>query len=277
MKMFCWEELYCKSIEEIRKKEMKLTFLKSCIKSAIFVFYTLTSRISLYITVTLMIYMNHSINASDVYMSSAIFGITQITLVIMLAKLVECLAYALVSFERIQNILDMSEIDNKSINIELGSTKLIDVTSSWHPYAISNEKPTAFTFRSINVVFPCSAITMVTGPVGSGKSSLLMTLANELHVYSGKVFIGGISTYMPQEPWLFPSTVRQNILFGLPFDEQKYQHILESCALDHDLVQFPNGDSSNVDDKGLILSGGQKARIALARKLLKLNCCYYCN
>ncbi|GAB6025823.1 hypothetical protein CHUAL_011804 [Chamberlinius hualienensis] len=268
MKMFCWEELYCQSIAKIRKKEMKLTFLKTCCRTIMFTIYTTTARISIYIAIVALLYMTHTINVSNVYMCFVIFNTTQTTVVILFARLIESFANALVSFERIQNVLTIREIEKNNQSTEFGPPSLTQVTSSWHP-SIDDKYLSNYTLKDITVTFPNSTITVVTGPVGSGKSSLLLTLANELFIYSGKVFSGKTATYMPQEPWIFPSTVRQNILFGLPFDEQRYQQILSSCALDHDISQFLNGDSSKVDDKGLTLSGGQKARIALARAMYR--------
>lgn len=111
-------------------------------------------------------------------------------------------------------------------------------------------------------------LTMVTGNVGSGKSTLLKSMLGECSITRGTCSVKGTVSYASQEPWVFPSTVRQNIIFGLPFDEERYFQVLSCCALTFDINLFENGDQTIVGDKGLNLSKGQKARISLAR------CCY---
>ncbi|XP_014611630.1 PREDICTED: multidrug resistance-associated protein 4 [Polistes canadensis] len=109
----------------------------------------------------------------------------------------------------------------------------------------------------------------VIGMVGSGKSSLLSTILGEMNIINGVVKCYGNVSYACQEAWVFGSTVRQNILFGQPYDRQRYQRIIKACALLRDFKQFPQGDLTIVGDRGSSLSGGQKARINLARAMYK--------
>lgn len=109
----------------------------------------------------------------------------------------------------------------------------------------------------------------IIGPVGSGKSSLVNLLLKELPIKSGEMKINGTISYSSQEPWLFSGTVRQNILFGENYDEKRYAKVVEICALKSDFLQFPYGDKTLVTEKGKSLSGGQKARINLARCVYK--------
>lgn len=87
----------------------------------------------------------------------------------------------------------------------------------------------------------------------------------ELPVKSGSCQINGKLSYACQEPWVFASTIRKNIIFGHPYDKRRYREVLRVCALQRDLELFPQGDLTVVGDRGAMLSGGQKARINLAR------------
>lgn len=116
------------------------------------------------------------------------------------------------------------------------------------------------TLQNINLEFEKGKLIGVIGPVGAGKSSLLQVLLRELPLQSGSLRINGITSYASQEPWVFAASVRQNILFGDEYDQDRYDKVVESCSLLRDFEQFENGDRTIVGEKGT-LSGGQKARI----------------
>jgi ABC-type multidrug transport system fused ATPase/permease subunit len=105
----------------------------------------------------------------------------------------------------------------------------------------------------------------IVGQVGSGKSSLLGGLLGDMKLCLGSVGIKGSVAYMGQRPFIQNSTLRDNITFGLPFDQQKYSQTLFECALLPDLKVLPGGDMTEIGERGINLSGGQKARVALAR------------
>ncbi|KAK7601741.1 hypothetical protein V9T40_009182 [Parthenolecanium corni] len=109
----------------------------------------------------------------------------------------------------------------------------------------------------------------IVGPVGSGKSSLLQAILRELPLKSGNIEISGTISYASQEPWLFAGSVRQNILFGLPMDRERYRQTIRACALKTDFEQLPFGDKTIVGERGVSLSGGQRARVNLARAVYK--------
>jgi len=92
-------------------------------------------------------------------------------------------------------------------------------------------------------------------------------ILNELDLVKGNLIVKGKLAYAPQDPWIFSGTVRQNILCGLDFDLVRYIQVIQACALDFDLSNFALGDETQVGEKGISLSGGQKARISLARCL----------
>ncbi|KAF8213507.1 P-loop containing nucleoside triphosphate hydrolase protein [Mycena galopus ATCC 62051] len=126
------------------------------------------------------------------------------------------------------------------------------------------------------MLFKPGCINLVVGPTGSGKTSLLMALLGEMHfVPSGPTSwynlprAKGVS-YAAQESWVQNETIKaclENILFGAEYDEARYKKVLHQCALERDLELFEAGDATEVGEKGLTLSGGQKARITFARAL----------
>ncbi|KAI0918391.1 hypothetical protein AcV5_002391 [Taiwanofungus camphoratus] len=129
-----------------------------------------------------------------------------------------------------------------------------------------------FTLRIENeLVFERGHINLIVGPTGSGKTSLLMALLGEMHYipagsdsYVNLPRLGGVA-YAAQESWVQNETIKENILFGSPYDEERYNKVIVQCGLERDLSLFNAGDETEVGEKGLTLSGGQKARITLAR------------
>ena len=122
-----------------------------------------------------------------------------------------------------------------------------------------------FILQDIGLTTTSGSLTVVTGPVGSGKSTLLSAIAGEISDTSGIITCPETIVYVPQEAWVFSGTLRENILFGQPYDEHRYTRILKACALMEDIQQFPNGDQTIVGERGVVLSGGQRARVSLAR------------
>lgn len=117
----------------------------------------------------------------------------------------------------------------------------------------------------ISLSVPKGDLLAVVGRVGSGKSSLLSGILGEMFKLSGTVELRGKVAYAAQTPWLLSATLRDNILFGAEYDQELYETVIEACALVDDLAMLRDGDETQVGEKGITLSGGQKARISLAR------------
>lgn len=109
----------------------------------------------------------------------------------------------------------------------------------------------------------------IVGQVGSSKSTLLNGILGELAIDAGTLTVNGSISYASQEPWLFEGSVRSNIVFVEEFDEQRYKKVVEVCALERDFKLLPQGDATIVGEQGSSLSGGQKARVNLARAIYK--------
>jgi ATP-binding cassette subfamily C (CFTR/MRP) protein 4 len=117
-------------------------------------------------------------------------------------------------------------------------------------------------------------LTVIIGSVGSGKTAVLMSILNELKTSGGRISVSGRLGYASQESWIFGGTVRENILFGHKYDDRKYREVVHVCALEEDLKQLEAGDQTVVGERGVTLSGGQRARVSLARTLYSGADCY---
>jgi ABC-type multidrug transport system fused ATPase/permease subunit len=149
------------------------------------------------------------------------------------------------------------------------------------PSVVIDASP-AFTIPNLNLSFPEKELSIIVGPTGCGKTSMLLGLLGEMNLTSGKVFLpkkfpvtnnqhdhdfslnGGIA-YVSQSAWLQQATIRDNILFGEPFNQQRYSQVIRICALLPDFQTLTDGDLTEVGEKGITLSGGQKQRVSLAR------------
>jgi ABC-type multidrug transport system fused ATPase/permease subunit len=124
-----------------------------------------------------------------------------------------------------------------------------------------------FQLKDVNLEIPRDCLIAVVGEIGSGKSSLLSALFGEMRRTEGKVTFGGTSASCTQVPWICNATVRENILFGRPFEEERYWDVIHQACLETDLDLLPNGDAETIGEKGVNLSGGQKARVNIARAI----------
>ncbi|XP_049887665.1 ATP-binding cassette sub-family C member 4-like [Pectinophora gossypiella] len=145
------------------------------------------------------------------------------------------------------------------------SVELSGVSASW----TDSKEQSEMTLKNISMRVRKGKMCAVIGPVGSGKSSLLQVLLKELPTSKGSCSVNGKISYASQDAWLFPATVRENILFGVPYDVERYKKVCKVCCLQPDFKQFPYGDLSLVGERGVSLSGGQRARINLARAVYR--------
>jgi ABC-type multidrug transport system fused ATPase/permease subunit len=143
-----------------------------------------------------------------------------------------------------------------------------------------------FILHNLNLEFPNNSLTVISGPTGSGKSLLLAAILGEVDVLEGNItvprappvdqrfdskataadwIIPSSIAFVAQTPWIENMSIKDNILFGLPYDETRYNKVLSACALTQDLTLFDDGDQTEVGAQGISLSGGQKWRLTLAR------------
>ncbi|XP_029847824.3 multidrug resistance-associated protein 5 isoform X2 [Ixodes scapularis] len=121
--------------------------------------------------------------------------------------------------------------------------------------------------RDISLHITKGSLIGICGRVGSGKTSLLNALCGEMNLLKGDIDVNGNIAIATQQAWIFNATIRDNILFGLPYLKSRYDAVLDACCLLPDLAQFTSSDLTEIGERGVTLSGGQRQRISLARAL----------
>jgi ABC-type multidrug transport system fused ATPase/permease subunit len=130
---------------------------------------------------------------------------------------------------------------------------------------IEEEQP--FELKDLDISIGRKELVAVIGGVGSGKSSLLGALAGDMRKTKGDVMIGASRAFCPQYAWIQNATVRENIIFGKEFKQSWYDKVVDACALRPDLDMLPNGDRTEIGERGITVSGGQKQRMNIARAI----------
>ncbi|GLB07372.1 hypothetical protein AtubIFM57258_002704 [Aspergillus tubingensis] len=217
---------------------------------------------------------------------------TAISLFLQLEGIVGRIPYLLVSVitaqvsaDRIDKFLRAPEQEENTHPGEVISFHNASVT---FPCDAQDAAADRFALRNVNLVFPNNALSIISGPTGSGKSLLLAAILGEVEVLGGYVHVPRdvcpqerfdnkatasnwilptAMAFVSQTPWIENATIKNNILFGLPFDPVRYEKVLQACALTTDLALFEDGDETEVGAQGISLSGGQKWRLSLARAI----------
>lgn len=272
IKMYAWEKPFAKLIQKARKLELKIITKTSYVRGLYMTFNLFTTRVALFAALLTMVLLDQEVSATKVFVFASYFNLLAQSMSSMFVRGISEVAEVLVAIKRLQTFLlseefeDKQQIENNNINNEKSSNlslKLKNFTAKW------NENSTENTLSDLNLDVQKGKLIAIIGPVGAGKSSLLQAILGELPSTDGNVNINGKLSYASQEPWVFAASVRQNILFGMEYDKYRYSNVIKACALEKDFQQFPYGDQTIVGDRGASLSGGQKARINLARAVYR--------
>ncbi|TDL29986.1 P-loop containing nucleoside triphosphate hydrolase protein [Rickenella mellea] len=293
IKLFGWEAKMNARLYEKREDELKYIFKRQVLELFNVNFNHLIPILTMIATYsTYRIIMKEQLNASTVFSSMAVFDILKDQLLVAFYLIPTCIQ-AKVSLDRVTEFLQEIELlDEYSTNPDEGIEGAVigrpdegdvigfcDATFAWSEdlqgYFTSSQ--TNFRLRIENeLFFKRGCFNLIIGPTGSGKTSLLMALLGEMHFLpSGPTSSfnlprsGGVA-YAAQEAWVQNETIKDNIIFGSAFDEERYKKVVYQCGLERDLALFEAGDNTEVGEKGLTLSGGQKARITLARAIYSM-------
>ncbi|KAL3285858.1 hypothetical protein HHI36_000378 [Cryptolaemus montrouzieri] len=287
IKMYAWERTFSKFIESFRNSELivikRATYLKSIFPS----FLMFVNTTAVFVGILTMIYMAEPISVAKVYKMVVYYSffntIISFCYPISVTKNVELYNV----LKRIEKFMATEEIKEENMytfdsNSSEREIKLEDICARWSGTKkndfeekdnIGQEKSALMlgseVLKNVNLKVKDNEFLGVVGPVGSGKSSLLYTILGETHITSGQAIIKGTISYASQEPWIFSGTIRQNIIFNQAFDESRYLEVIRVCGLERDLQLFRLSDLTLVGERGSCLSGGQKARINLARAVYR--------
>lgn len=274
IKMYAWELPFQRVVAEARRREIQQIRYASYIRGINLSSFVFIERSTLFIAIATCIFTDQGISAESVFSMAQFFNILQLNAAIFYPMALAFAAEALVTFKRIEEFLMKPEKREQEAGLErrasmvivdtkLNAVELNGVSASWDDAAKQR------TLNDIDLKVKPGQLCAVIGPVGAGKSSLMQLLLGELPVQAGNVILNGSISYAAQKPWLFSGTVRANILFGQIYDKKRYKEVIKCCALTTDFEQLPKGDKTVIGDRGASLSGGQKARISLARAMYK--------
>ncbi|KAI1384101.1 putative ATP-binding cassette transporter protein [Hypoxylon trugodes] len=273
-----WE----KKIGDVREREL------SCVWSAfmndvMLIGCWITSPIML-AAVALAVYaaLYGTLTPSVAFVSLGVFKALEVTLSV-IPELTTDLVDAWVSVKRMDTYLRGAEISK--ITKEADEVTFDEASIAW-PSDSQEEDPDRFVLRDINIIFPKGELSIISGKTGSGKSLLLAAILGEIDILNGSIsvprapsqghdqkanrdnwIIPGAIAFVAQIPWIENATVKENILFGLPYDAYRYNKTIEVCALTKDMEMFSDGENTEIGANGINLSGGQKWRITLARAI----------
>uniref|UniRef100_A0A3P9IC91 Cystic fibrosis transmembrane conductance regulator n=1 Tax=Oryzias latipes TaxID=8090 RepID=A0A3P9IC91_ORYLA len=264
IKMYAWEKPFAALVSDVRNKEISKIMKSSYLRGLNMASFFCASKIILFVTFTLYVLLGNTISASRVFVTVSLYTAVRLTVTLFFPSAIEKLFESRVSIRRIQEFLLLDEITKGGSALppedkKENSVELQNLTCYW------DKNLDAPTLQNVSFTLKSNQLLAVIGPVGAGKSSLLSAILGELPAEKGVLKVKGQMTYAAQQPWVFPGTIRSNILFGKEFDQQKYDRVIKACALKRDLELLPGGDQTVIGDRGATLSGGQKARVNLAR------------
>ncbi|XP_031344905.1 probable multidrug resistance-associated protein lethal(2)03659 [Photinus pyralis] len=265
IKMYTWELFFEKAIIALRKKEVFNLRILLYLKALILSIGILNAKLGLYFCIITYVALDNYITAEKAFVVTGCFATLQNNMTISIPLAIAYVAELKAALERITSFLALEEIGTRSVAKNFYSEKpYVNIRNA----TVKTEDGHVF-INNVTIRFN-NGLNLITGPIGSGKSTLLRLVLGELAETSGSVEVCGNVSYASQEPWLFPGSVKQNIVFNEPWNEERYKEVVRVSALRKDFEALPVGDMTCITDKGLNLSRGQKTRINLARALYKV-------
>lgn len=306
IKLHAWEDAYESDIKRTRIKEVDKVRKSLYIRNLVIGLGMSVPNISSLATFLAMYKIDHGDRtAANIFSSLALFQVLA-TQMFLLPLAISTGSDMYVALGRLQAFLDSPE-ETKIDDVDFGSVSNLPASVSlkmshayfeWEDFQLydttkekgnldatararpdhkveeelvsNSEKPACslFGFKDLNFEINGGEFVIITGQIGTGKTSLLNAMAGFMTKTAGRVEVNG-DLLLCGYPWIQNATVRDNIIFGSPYDKRKYKEVIRVCALEADLDILPSGDLTEIGERGITLSGGQKARINLARAVYK--------
>ncbi|CAH0022950.1 unnamed protein product [Clonostachys rhizophaga] len=267
IKLYAWGGAFMNKLNYVRnEKELKnLRKIAAAQAVANFTWNSAPFFVSCSTFAVFVLTQDRPMTTEIVFPALALFNLLTFPLAV-LPMVITALVEASVAVNRIRDFLCAEEIQSDAVNVkpapqELGEETVIirDGTFSWNRHeerqALEDIEYTAYK----------GELSCIVGRVGSGKSSLLSSILGDLWKVKGSVDVCGTVAFASQQTWILNATVKENIIFGYRYDPDFYEQTVKACALIDDFAQLPDGDETVVGERGISLSGGQKARVSLAR------------
>ncbi|GMR57483.1 hypothetical protein PMAYCL1PPCAC_27678, partial [Pristionchus mayeri] len=260
IKFYAWDSAFEKKIEKLRRNEVDFNRRGNLfMRASEFVNVAAPFIMAVLCFSIYLLTDAHGVLTPQI----ALFSLTifnQLQLPVELCRtLVYICSFCTVSHDRLRAFFALEETDEIQSKIIDGDV-VIDISEAYFEW-----KQEDATLKDINLTLRKGELTVVMGSVGAGKSSLLSAIAGSMQLQSGYFNRKGKVALVSQQTWLMNTSVKENILFGREFEAEKYQKIVEVCELEHDFAVIAKGDQTIVGENGSLLSGGQKARVSLAR------------
>ncbi|VDL69418.1 unnamed protein product [Nippostrongylus brasiliensis] len=264
IKLYAWEPPMEKVITELREKELALIRRASLLRTLSDMFNSASPFLVALSTFATYIMIDESnvLTPEIAFVSLTLFNQLR-TPMSQVAEIITQTVQVAVSNKRLTEFLVSEELAPYCVDPVARDDDLV-VKVSNASFAWDGSDGEAI-LHDLNFTVKKAQLITIVGRVGHGKSSFLQALLGEMEKLDGYVGLSGRVSYVPQQPWMQNQTIRQNITFGKKYDEYFYNRVLDACALYPDLQMLPLGDMTEIGEKGINLSGGQKARISLAR------------
>ncbi|KAJ3338280.1 hypothetical protein HDU83_008234 [Entophlyctis luteolus] len=302
IKFFAWEDSFLERIFTIRQKELKAVVSGNTVRAIVTASGFAIPVLASVLTFIVYYVISPEFNPTVIFTALSLFNLLRMPLMFV-PQMIGSWADAGVALSRIQAILMSAESDFAPVvdsaaknailvehgdfvwdiadraaagaetespflgaNSPVGEGKPEDSTHDGNARLGSSTSIPA-TLKGIDLQIPAGKLVAIVGAVGSGKSSLLSALVGQLKPVNpnAKVTFSGSVGLAAQVPWIMNASLKDNILFGLPFDKERYDRAIEVCALKRDLEVLAGGEQTEIGERGINLSGGQKQRVSLAR------------
>ncbi|KAI6237776.1 hypothetical protein M3Y95_00300500 [Aphelenchoides besseyi] len=268
IKLYAWEAPMQKITANIRKQEINEILKSKLIDGLLEASFNSSPMIATIVTFYLFVVVDgNQLNPRSAFMTMFLFDLVRFA-TFKFPRLFIGLVNTIVSMRRVLKFLQLEERSERAIKPPTSSdefaVRLSNASFSWTNLLECKN------LSNLTVNIRPGQLVGVIGSVGSGKSTLLSAIAGELDAIDGECEIRANSmAYVPQQAWIQNLTLRDNVVFASHFDGDHYEKTLDACCLRDDIMLLPSGDLTEIGEKGINLSGGQKARVSLARSVYR--------